>query len=645
MPTPKTLLQQHFGFDAFRPGQEAVIRHLLKGQSAAAIFPTGSGKSLCYQLPALALPHLTLVISPLLALMQDQLAFLKGKGIAAATIDSTQGYDESQAVMRQVRAGEIRVLMISVERLKNERFRRFLAQVPLSLLVVDEAHCISEWGHNFRPDYLKLPHYCQQFAIPQVLLLTATATPKVIADMAGKFGIAPAQITTTGFYRPNLDLSVAAVAPEQRLPQLLRHLDRRRGEPGIVYVTQQQSAEVVAQALMDAGHAASAYHAGMEHPKRMQIQMEFMAGRLSVIVATIAFGMGVDKADIRHVIHYDLPKSVENYSQEVGRAGRDGQRSECLVMANQANRSVLENFVFGDTPERSGIDAVLLEIAQAGPQWELMGNALSTRANIRPLPLRTLLVYLEMAGVITPQYSYFAEIKFRPLVDKVQLLARFQGERRAFLDALLAHSRQGRSWYQADFEALHQGYGSDRSRAMAALEYLADQGLIELQSKQMTEVFAVAQPLPDLEPLGAQLLAQFEQKEASEVARIEQMLALLQTPDCLSQALAHYFGDDQAPAHCGHCSACRGEAARLPAPEAVPMPPPVACQQWLQPLAEALDQNLGQPLTPTLATRFLTGLPSPWLTKLKARQMAGYGALANIPFAQVRAEITPLLEP
>ena len=199
-------LEQVFGYPQFRPGQEAAVSAVLAGRSAAAIFPTGSGKSLCYQLSAVLLPHLTLVVSPLLALMQDQLAFLQRHGIAAGSIDSAQSRDDASDVMARAKSGELKILMISVERLKNERFRNFLQQVPISLLVVDEAHCISEWGHNFRPDYLKLPDYQRQFNIPQVLLLTATATPKVIADMQAKFAIAPDDVVTTGFYRPNLNL-------------------------------------------------------------------------------------------------------------------------------------------------------------------------------------------------------------------------------------------------------------------------------------------------------------------------------------------------------------------------------------------------------------------------------------------------------
>jgi len=359
-------LRQTFGYDSLRPGQEQAIRAVVAGRSAAAIFPTGSGKSLCYQLPALLLPHLTLVVSPLLALMQDQLAFLHRHGIAAASIDSAQSREQTSETMARAKSGELKILMISVERLKNERFRHFISQVPISLLVVDEAHCISEWGHNFRPDYLKLPDYQRQFNIPQALLLTATATPPVIADMQAKFSIAADDVVTTGFYRPNLNLLVEPVSGFNKQRRLVEWLTDRAGQPTIVYVTQQKTAEQIAEHLAQRGFPASAYHAGMAHELRESIQRRFMAGELNCIVATIAFGMGIDKADIRNVVHYDLPKSVENYSQEIGRAGRDGNASDCLVLANRDSLSVLQNFVYGDTPEREGIRCVLDELLQAG---------------------------------------------------------------------------------------------------------------------------------------------------------------------------------------------------------------------------------------------------------------------------------------
>ena len=373
----KQSLEQHFGFSTFRAGQEQVIAALLNGQSAAAIFPTGSGKSLCYQLPALHLPHLTLVVSPLLALIQDQLQFLHKKGISAASIHSMQTPAESSAVYNALASGQIKILFISVERLNSERFRLFLKQIPISLLVVDEAHCISEWGHNFRPDYLKLAQYRRDFEIAQVLLLTATATEKVIQDMSEKFAINPDNITLTGSYRSNLNLSVQGVSDDNKLNVLLPWLQQRAQLSGIIYVTLQKSADSLAQVLQHQGINATAYHAGLANERRAAIQQQFMSGQLPLIVATIAFGMGIDKSDIRFVVHYDLPKSIENYAQEIGRAGRDGLQADCLVLANKNNLNILENFVYGDTPEPSAIDYILNEISQTQGQWEVLMNNLT----------------------------------------------------------------------------------------------------------------------------------------------------------------------------------------------------------------------------------------------------------------------------
>ena len=420
------LLKQSFGFDGFRPGQEQTISQLLKGNSSLAIFPTGSGKSLCYQLTALHLPHLTLVVSPLLALMKDQLSFLASKGIKAASIDSTLKGNEAQAVMAGVRDGDIKVLMVSVERFKNERFRQFIELVPVSMLVVDEAHCISEWGHNFRPDYLKLPSYCQALKISLVLLLTATATRKVKTDMAAKFAIRDEHIVQTGFYRSNLDLSVLPVAESHKNGQLEQIVMAQQGA-GIVYVTLQHTAEKVAQYLTQQGINAYAYHAGFDSDTRSQIQQDFMDGKIQIIVATIAFGMGIDKRDIRFVIHYDLPKSIENYSQEIGRAGRDGMPSQCFTLANLDGLNTVENFVYGDTPEFAGIEMLLDTIksevstttygsmsdSRAEGKWELQILQLSNSVNIKQLPLKTLLVQLELAGVVEPLYAYFADFKIK----------------------------------------------------------------------------------------------------------------------------------------------------------------------------------------------------------------------------------------
>ncbi|OWJ95574.1 recombinase RecQ [Pseudomonas sp. A46] len=636
---PLATLVRVFGHDRFRPGQEAAIRAVLAGRSAAAIFPTGSGKSLCYQLPALHLPHLTLVVSPLLALMQDQLAFLHAHGIAAASIDSAQSREETAEVMTRARSGELKILMISVERLKNERFRHFIQQVPISLLVVDEAHCISEWGHNFRPDYLKLPEYQRQFGIPQVLLLTATATPRVIADMQAKFAIAEADVITTGFYRPNLNLLVEPVASAAKAERLARWLAERPGQAAIVYVTLQKTAEEVAERLGGQGIVARAYHAGMPSEEREALQRRFMSGEIRVMVATIAFGMGIDKADIRQVVHYDLPKSVENYSQEIGRAGRDGQPSDCLVLANRDSLNVLENFVYGDTPELAGIRLVLDELAAAarsGDRWELMLGALSDQSNIRPLPLKTLLVQLELRGIIAPLFAYFAEYRFKYLLEPEALLDRFEGERRQFVQALVSTSARARTWCTVDFDRLHREHAAERARVVKALDFFQERGWIELESKQMTEVYALLQPHFDPATLAAELHGYFRRQEESEITRIHAMLALFASEDCLSARLARYFGDHDAPDRCGHCSVCQGRVARLPEP------PPLAPLQGrdFQGLCGAFiaryREHRGEEPGVDCLTRMLCGIAAPVFTRLKARSLPGFAALDAYPYAEVR---------
>ncbi|USD31942.1 MULTISPECIES: RecQ family ATP-dependent DNA helicase [Vibrio] len=628
-------LRSTFGFEQLRDGQYTVIDKVLSGRSCAAIFPTGSGKSLCYQLSALCLPHLTLVISPLLALMKDQLEFLHNKGISAASLNSNQSREETQSIMTKVRNGEIKILMVSVERLKNERFRHFLSQLSISQLVVDEAHCISEWGHNFRPDYLKLPQFQQELSIPQVLLLTATATQTVLDDMSKKFNIAPEDITVTGFYRPNLDISVIPCSEEEKDQTLLSIFCEAQSLPTIVYVTQQNSAERIANLLAEKGIKAMAYHAGLDSNSRERIQQDFMAGHTECIAATIAFGMGVDKSDIRRVIHFDLPKSIENYAQEIGRAGRDGKSSQCILLANEDGVSTLENFVYGDTPEHTEIHNVIQQTISSTPNWEVVISRLSSESNIRQLPLKTLLVYMEMANIITAQYSYFADYRFKFIMTKQDIIARFEGERRQFTEALFNCSIQARTWCQVDFEALWQSYNGERARAVAALDYFHQNGWIELESKLMTEVYRVNSLEQSLEQISEQLFNLFKAKETSDVERIHNLLSLFKSESCLSHALASYFSDNQAPHKCGHCSVCRKEHQEWPAS----IRPKIKSQDitnWLKPL----QQKSSSTLSDNLKAKFLCGIATPWFTKIKARNMEGFGQLSSHPYQQVMDAIS-----
>lgn len=638
-------LKTTFGFDQFRVGQEQTITQLLNGNSSLSIFPTGAGKSLCYQLAAINLPHLTLVVSPLLALMKDQLTFLHSKGIAAASIDSTLSYEDNQQIIRDVKSGQIKILMVSVERFKNERFRQFIEAVDISMLVVDEAHCISQWGHNFRPDYLKLPQYRRELNIPLVLLLTATATKQVKLDMADKFSIAQGDIVQTGFYRPNLDLSVLPVVEANKNTALLNIIKQSQGD-GIVYVTLQQSAETVANFLQQQGIAAQAYHAGFKDEHRKQIQYDFMHGKTSVIVATIAFGMGIDKSDIRYVIHYDLPKSVENYSQEIGRAGRDKASSACFTLANLDGIHTVENFVYADTPEQSSIEFVLQNIhsEMQNGQWELQLLSLSNASNIRQLPLKTLLVQLELLGVICAKFSYFADFKFKFVTPKEDILRLFNGERNEFLRQVFETAKMKKVWGEPDFDVMHTRFQAPRKRIVTALEYLADQQHIILETKKATEVYSVNATALNNHHLVTKLVHYFQEKEQAEIARIAKLVEFFQSDSCLTKQLSDYFDDQNAPKNCGHCSVCRNQVASL----SYSTEPHVVSLDKISTAIKQLEQHLltvrpdvhqkGGSLSIETICRFLSGMTAPLFTRAKVRQLSFFGVCQHMRYGEIKVQ-------
>ncbi len=423
--TPHQLLEKHFGFREFLEGQERVIESILAGDDTLVIMPTGGGKSLCYQLPAMALDGITIVVSPLIALMKDQVDALTEKGIPATFINSSLTPAEMDARIAGMTQGQYRLVYIAPERFKSERFTRALAPLSIALFAVDEAHCISQWGHDFRPDYLRLKWAIKELGQPQVVALTATATPEVRADIIeqlalGKFGRQEPKVFVTGFARHNLTLAVThckgKAAKLTRIRELIGEL-----KTGIIYCATRKNVERVAAEL---GVPCIAYHGGMTDEQRKQAQERFMNRDSDIAVATNAFGMGIDRPDLRFVIHFDIPGSVEAYYQEAGRAGRDGEPARCEMLFNFADVRTQEFFIDGANPTReiiAGLYHALLRLCKRGgiemPMSEIAEHLPGAKND---MAVGTALYLLERAGFIAREYRQGSRTYTTKLVEPVK---------------------------------------------------------------------------------------------------------------------------------------------------------------------------------------------------------------------------------
>jgi ATP-dependent DNA helicase RecQ len=642
MTSAHQVLASRFGFAAFRAGQEQVVEALLAGRSALAVFPTGAGKSLCYQLPALLLDGVTVVVSPLIALMKDQIDALVGQGIEAARLDSSLGPDEARNVSDRLRAGSLKLLYVAPERFNNERFLAQLEQTKISLFAVDEAHCISEWGHNFRPDYLKLATRARELGAERVLALTATATPAVVGDICAGFGIAAADAVVTGFYRPNLTLLTTPAAAAARDQLLIDRLRERPPGTTIVYVTLQRTALRVARLLAAARLPARAYHAGMSSEDRVAVQEWWTAADANIVVATIAFGMGIDKADVRYVYHLNLPKGLESYSQEIGRAGRDGEAGVCELYACQDDIPTLENFTFGDTPTREAVAGLLAEIFrnEDGAQFAVSESELSDRFDVRPLVLKTVLTYLELEGLLRQGTPFYAGYSFRPTAGSFdEVFAGFDPDRADFLRRLVASGKTGRSWTSLDPDDAAIALGEERSRIVAALGHLEQQRLIELRAADARQRYTVlsrpglGQPGSEDELLD-RLVERFDRRERAETERIRRVVSLVTHDGCQVNELVGYFGEVRDEP-CGHCSFClSGRAQQLPEAAARPALEHAVDRQAVEALAAAHPKALG---APRQRARFLCGITSPATSRAKLTREELFGVVADHRFADVLA--------
>ena len=453
---PLDALEGHFGFAEFMPGQDAVVSSLLSGQDCLAVMPTGGGKSLCYQLPAMVMEGVTIVVSPLIALMKDQVDSLQRKGIPATMINSTLAPEEQSERLRDLAEGKFKLVYVAPERFRSSQFIHALKQVPIALFAVDEAHCLSQWGHDFRPDYLRLSEAVAELDHPQTAAFTATATPEVQKDILEVLKLRDPLVSISGFERPNLSLNVILCeGHREKYDRLQRLVDEHK--TGIVYCATRKRVEEVSASLSGMGVKLVAYHGGMEDKDREWAQNVFLDRSYDVAVATNAFGMGIDRSDVRFVAHFDVPGSIEAYYQEAGRAGRDGEPSECELLFNYADTRTQEFFIDGNNP---GLD-IILDVYAA--MQRLCGSANEAVA----VPIR------EIAEIVNVKNTMQVGSALSNLV-RAGYLERFDiaGERAR--GTRLKNPEIKDSDLQLDHEALAEKERRDRAKLDAMVKFCYD---------------------------------------------------------------------------------------------------------------------------------------------------------------------------
>lgn len=560
--------------------------------------------------------------------MKDQVDALRAKGVVAARLDSSLSQEEFDEVMGAVNSGDLQLLYVAPERLSNEGFRRKLRRMKIAMVAVDEAHCISEWGHNFRPDYLKLARLFRALNAPRVLCLTATATPGVAADIRREFSIAEEDHIGLSFHRANLDLRVTTVEAKERKQMLLGRLRQTDGAC-VVYVTLQHTAEEVATFLQKQGVSAQAYHAGMPPDLRAAAQEKFMSGEVRVVVATIAFGMGIDKSDIRAVFHYNLPKSLENYTQETGRAGRDGLPSVCEMLACGDDLVTLENFIYGDTPTPEALRHLVDHVLRLGKEFDVSVYELSTVNDIRPLVVNTLLTYLELEGLIEATRPFASKWVVKLLRDFEKVLHGYNEERKSFLRKIFAAAKQGRTWVNFEVDEVAMKTGETRERIALALGHLESMGDLVLKRSGIRQGYRLLHDDVNPRDVAVQLEQRFQKREQADLERLQEVVELVETDQCLTRVVTRHFGEEIED--CGHCDRCRGKKPTSLPRSAIP--------EWTSEMVEAVQQVKDEGhvalKSPGQLARFLCGMRSPAQQREKLSRHDAFGSLEEMPFAEV----------
>jgi len=557
-------MRETWGYEEFRPGQEEVLEAVLDGRDVLGVLPTGGGKSLCYQVPALVTEGVVLVVSPLIALMQDQVEGLRTQGIDATFINSTVPTHEIEQRWTDVEHGRYDLLYLAPERLTTDRFRARAERLDVSLLAVDEAHCVSEWGHNFRPDYLEIPEARSLLGEPPTIAVTATATPAVRRDVVQLLDMPEATEVVRGFDRPNIVWSVFRT--EQKWAKL-RDVVEGVGGTGIVYVATRRGVQRWTNRLRNFGVEAAGYHGGMEASDREARQEAWVADDVRVMVATNAFGMGIDKPDVRFVVHADVPSSLEAYYQEAGRAGRDGKRAHAVLLFREPDADTQEALIESSHPTAEEVRAVYDAVCNVGqipigsePDGPLVvdRNVVMKITGFSQAKVRTAVDLLDRqdAWRRVPRRKHFGLIRFRMGTDSIRQYAEDLDNRTlaAFVRTLLriVHADAFSEWWQFDLRAATRRMELPRERLNRGLRYLSERGLLDWQPPGAALQVELAFPRSAKLPVDDRAVQNARHRAET---RLQYMLRYARGVSCRRHFLLTYFGET-SPERCGTCDVC-----------------------------------------------------------------------------------------
>jgi ATP-dependent DNA helicase RecQ len=564
----RAVLRQYWGYADFRPGQDQAIRNVLGGGDSLTIMPTGGGKSLCYQVPAMLLPGVTLVVSPLISLMKDQVDALEAAGVPATFINSTLPQAEMQARMDGARSGAYKLVYVAPERFDAEGFRRRLAGISVSLLAVDEAHCVSEWGHDFRPSYLRLREVRSLLGDPPVAALTATATPEVRDDIVRQLRLHDPAVLVTGFDRRNLHWHVMHAKNDSERDRLLLRLLKGREGSAIIYASTRKNVDALTALLNGMGTRAVGYHAGLPDRDRKRIQDEFMGGQVSTVIATNAFGMGIDKGDVRIVVHYNMPGNLEAYYQEAGRAGRDGGESDCVLLHAHKDKFTHEYFISSAYPPRGAVEGTMRALRQGATHDGLFTLPVAELARVvdgvkDDRQAASAVRVLEQFGLVRQTFGSGPQPVRVRLLARPERISRELGERPAELNFLRAlwKAAGGEAFYRGvemDWRGLDRAAGGERGDAGPLLQALGDGGFLEWRALSGEGIWVLDRDTP-LNRLAIDWRA-LDDRRRREEGKLRSMQQYAYTDGCRRGFVLRYFGDPAAMRACGACDNCLGGA-------------------------------------------------------------------------------------